>query len=104
MSVLANFLFMKCICFSGWYLLPCFAFTICFLLIQQEIENFKKLNLINKDECVSLAPETADPTQEVPPRPTGLQKGKYESICFLKISVIKNKSVGVFTLSACAVF
>lgn len=53
-------------------------------LIQQEIENFKKLNLINKDECVSLAPETADPTQEVPPRPPGVQKGKYESICFFK--------------------
>ncbi|RLV97363.1 hypothetical protein DV515_00011850, partial [Chloebia gouldiae] len=43
-------------------------------LMKQEIENFKKLNLISKDEFVSLAPETADPTQEVPPRPPGLQK------------------------------
>lgn len=51
-------------------------------VIQQEIENFKKLNLINKDEFVSLAPETADPTQEVSPRPPGLQKGQCESICF----------------------
>uniref|UniRef100_A0A8C3M9W5 Uncharacterized protein n=1 Tax=Geospiza parvula TaxID=87175 RepID=A0A8C3M9W5_GEOPR len=51
-------------------------------LMKQEIENFKKLNLINKDEFVSLAPETADPTQEVPPRPPGLQKGKYERVCF----------------------
>lgn len=51
-------------------------------LIQQEIENFKKLNLINKDEFVSLAPETADPTQEVPPRPPGLQKGKMEVFVF----------------------
>lgn len=43
-------------------------------LIQQEIENFKKLNLISKEECDSLAPEPiADPTQEVPPE---LQKGK----------------------------
>lgn len=49
-------------------------------LIQQEIENFKKLNLINKDEFVSPAPETA----EVPPGPQGLQKGRYESICFLE--------------------
>lgn len=73
-------------------------------LIQQEIENFKKLNLINKDEFVSLAPETGDPTQEVLPRPPGLQNGKYESIWFFRISVIKNKSVGVLTLSACAVF
>lgn len=53
-------------------------------LIQQEIENFKKLNLINKDEFVSPAPEIADPTQEVPPGPQGLQKGRYESICFLE--------------------
>ncbi|XP_063271511.1 la-related protein 1B isoform X2 [Prinia subflava] len=43
-------------------------------MMKQEIENFKKLNLINKDEFVTLAPETADPTQEVPPRPPGLQK------------------------------
>lgn len=43
-------------------------------LIQQEIENFKKLNLISKEEFDNLAPESiADPTQEVPP---GLRKGK----------------------------
>ncbi|KAF4790031.1 La-related protein 1B [Turdus rufiventris] len=44
--------------------------------MKQEIENFKKLNLINKDEFVNLAPETADPTQEVSPRPPGLQKAE----------------------------
>lgn len=51
-------------------------------LIQQEIENFKKLNLINKDEFISLGPETADPTQDVPPRPPGLQRSKCEEFVF----------------------
>lgn len=46
-------------------------------LIQQEIENFKKLNLISKEEFDNLAPEPiADPAQEVPPGPPGLQKVK----------------------------
>ncbi|KAJ7423853.1 La-related protein 1B [Willisornis vidua] len=45
-------------------------------MMKQEIENFKKLNLISKEEFVSLAPEMADPTQEVPPRPSGLQKAE----------------------------
>lgn len=58
--------------------------------IQQEIENFKKLNLISKEEFVNLAPEPiADPTQEVPPGRPGLQKGKYYIFGF-RISVIKN--------------
>nr|XP_021147994.1 la-related protein 1B isoform X2 [Columba livia] len=44
-------------------------------IMKQEIENFKKLNLISKEECYNLAPEPiADPTQEVPPGPPGLQK------------------------------
>ncbi|XP_071411675.1 la-related protein 1B isoform X4 [Pithys albifrons albifrons] len=45
-------------------------------MMKQEIENFKKLNLVSKEEFVSLAPEMADPTQEVPPRPSGLQKAE----------------------------
>jgi len=46
-------------------------------LTQQEIENFKKLNLISKEEFDNLAPEpTADPTQDVPPGPPGLRIGK----------------------------
>ncbi|KAJ7420563.1 hypothetical protein BTVI_21002 [Pitangus sulphuratus] len=43
-------------------------------MMKQEIENFKKLNLISKEELVILAPEMADPTQEVPPGPPELQK------------------------------
>ncbi|XP_027755348.1 la-related protein 1B isoform X6 [Empidonax traillii] len=45
-------------------------------MMKQEIENFKKLNLISKEEFVILAPEMADPTQEVPPGPPELQKAK----------------------------
>lgn len=46
-------------------------------LIQQEIENFKKLNLNTKAEFDNLAPDPfADSTQEVAPGPPGLQKGK----------------------------
>ncbi|XP_032540730.1 la-related protein 1B isoform X3 [Chiroxiphia lanceolata] len=45
-------------------------------MMKQEIENFKKLNLISKEEFVILAPEMAGPTQEVPPGPPGLQKAK----------------------------
>ncbi|XP_051476000.1 la-related protein 1B isoform X3 [Apus apus] len=45
-------------------------------MMKQEIENFKKLNLISKEDFDSLAPEEiADPTQEVSPGPPGLQKG-----------------------------
>ncbi|XP_030306722.1 la-related protein 1B isoform X2 [Calypte anna] len=44
-------------------------------MMKQEIENFKKLNLISKEEFDNLAPEQiADPTQEVPPGPPGLRK------------------------------
>ncbi|KAM9579905.1 la-related protein 1B isoform 3-T3 [Guaruba guarouba] len=47
-------------------------------MMKQEIENFKKLNLISKEECDSLAPELiADPTQEVP---SELQKGLAEEL------------------------
>ncbi|KFW81970.1 La-related protein 1B, partial [Manacus vitellinus] len=48
--------------------------------MKQEIENFKKLNLISKEEFVILAPEMAGPTQEVPPGPPGLQKGIARSL------------------------
>lgn len=49
-----------------------------FSLIQQEIENFKKLNLISKEEFDNLAPEpVADPTEEIPPGSSGLEKGKW---------------------------
>ncbi|XP_050830052.1 la-related protein 1B isoform X2 [Serinus canaria] len=57
-------------------------------MMKQEIENFKKLNLINKDEFVSLAPETADPTQEVPPRPPGLQKAEELACNFLSAEAL----------------
>ncbi|XP_061216414.1 la-related protein 1B isoform X5 [Neopsephotus bourkii] len=47
-------------------------------MMKQEIENFKKLNLISKEECDSLAPEPiADPSQEAPP---ALQKGLAEEL------------------------
>ncbi|PKU35670.1 la-related protein 1b [Limosa lapponica baueri] len=47
------------------------------LILEQEIENFKKLNLISKEEFDNLAPELiADPTQEAPPGPPGLRKGR----------------------------
>lgn len=46
-------------------------------LTQQEIENFKKLNLNTKGVFDNLAPDAfADPTQEVPPGAPGLRKGK----------------------------
>ncbi|RMB99545.1 hypothetical protein DUI87_23798 [Hirundo rustica rustica] len=56
-------------------------------MMKQEIENFKKLNIINKDEFVSLAPETANPTKEVPPRPPGLQKAEELACNFLSTEV-----------------
>nr|XP_047934056.1 la-related protein 1B isoform X3 [Anser cygnoides] len=43
--------------------------------MKQEIENFKKLNLISKEEFDNLAPEpVADPTEEIPPGSSGLEK------------------------------
>lgn len=46
--------------------------------LQQEVENFKKLNLISKEEFDNLTPEHAiDPNQEVPPGPPRSQQGIY---------------------------
>lgn len=40
------------------------------LLLQQEVENFKKLTVISKDEFDTLAPKLPiDPNQEGPPPP-----------------------------------
>lgn len=48
-----------------------------FSLIQQEVENFRKLNLVSKEEFDHLAPELiADQTQEILPGSSELQKGK----------------------------
>ncbi|XP_017940128.2 la-related protein 1B isoform X2 [Manacus vitellinus] len=55
--------------------------------MKQEIENFKKLNLISKEEFVILAPEMAGPTQEVPPGPPGLQKAKELTCSILSFEV-----------------
>ncbi|XP_017685397.1 PREDICTED: la-related protein 1B isoform X1 [Lepidothrix coronata] len=56
-------------------------------MMKQEIENFKKLNLISKEEFVILAPEMAGPTQEVPPGPPGLQKAKELTCSILSFEV-----------------
>ncbi|XP_027571790.1 la-related protein 1B isoform X2 [Pipra filicauda] len=56
-------------------------------MMKQEIENFKKLNLISKEEFVILAPEMAGPTQEVPPGPLGLQKAKELTCSILSFEV-----------------
>ncbi|KAG2465435.1 LARP1 protein, partial [Polypterus senegalus] len=43
---------------------------------QQEVENFKKLSLISKEQFDNLAPEPPiDPNQEVPPGPPKTQQG-----------------------------
>ncbi|XP_064507568.1 la-related protein 1B isoform X2 [Pseudopipra pipra] len=55
--------------------------------MKQEIENFKKLNLISKEEFVILAPEMAGLTQEVPPGPPGLQKAKELTCSILSFEV-----------------
>lgn len=45
---------------------------MCSRVPQQEVENFKKLNVISKDEFDTLTPKVPiDPNQEVPPMPGG---------------------------------
>uniref|UniRef100_A0A663MCM1 La ribonucleoprotein 1B n=1 Tax=Athene cunicularia TaxID=194338 RepID=A0A663MCM1_ATHCN len=57
-------------------------------MMKQEIENFKKLNLISKEEFYNLAPEpVADPTQEVLPGPPGLQKDLAEELACDLLSI-----------------
>ncbi|NXJ06117.1 LAR1B protein, partial [Odontophorus gujanensis] len=53
--------------------------------VMQEVENFKKLNLVSKEEFDNLAPElNADRTQEIIPASSELQKGKsHELACNL---------------------
>lgn len=42
--------------------------------IQQEVENFKKVNMISQDQFDTLTPEPpVDPNQEVPPEPPWFQ-------------------------------
>lgn len=46
---------------------------------QQEVENFKKLNVISKDEFDTLTPKApVDPKQEVPPPP---MPGGFAAFC-----------------------
>nr|XP_008110243.1 PREDICTED: la-related protein 1B isoform X1 [Anolis carolinensis] len=45
------------------------------IAMKQEIENFKKLNLISKEEFDNLTPDEIDPNQEVLPSPSGSQQG-----------------------------
>lgn len=47
-----------------------FLLIACFRVPQQEVENFKKLNVISQDEFETLAPKMpVDQNQEVPPLP-----------------------------------
>ncbi len=55
---------------------------------QQEVENFKKLNMISKDEFDTLTPKVpVDPNQEVPPPPMSggfveLTQAEHPVCCF----------------------
>lgn len=45
--------------------------------MQQEVENFKKVNMISREQFDTLTPEPpVDPNQEVPPGPPRFQQGK----------------------------
>lgn len=47
------------------------------LPMQQEVENFKKVNMISREQFDTLTPEPpVDPNQEVPPGPPRFQQGK----------------------------
>lgn len=55
-----------------------FLLIVCFRVPQQEVENFKKLNVISQDEFETLAPKMpVDQNQEVPPLP--MPGGFYET-------------------------
>lgn len=61
--------FKKCL----WY----FKFDF-FSISQQEVENFKKVHLISREEFDCLTPEPpVDPNQEVPPGPPRPQQSEY---------------------------
>lgn len=45
--------------------------------LQQEVENFKKVNMISREQFDTLTPEPpVDPNQEVPPGPPRFQQGE----------------------------
>ncbi|XP_042323642.1 la-related protein 1B isoform X6 [Sceloporus undulatus] len=46
--------------------------------MKQEVENFKKLNLISKEEFEHLTPDVIDPNQELPASPSTSQQGLTE--------------------------
>lgn len=47
------------------------------LILQQEVENFKKVHLISREQFDCLTPEPpVDPNQEVPPGPPKPQQSK----------------------------
>ena len=51
--------------------------TGCLCVLQQEVENFKKVHLITREEFDCLTPEPpVDPNQEVPPGPPKGQLSK----------------------------
>lgn len=57
---------------EGNWLLHCLP-----LPMQQEVENFKKVNMISREQFDTLTPEPpVDPNQEVPPGPPRFQQGK----------------------------
>lgn len=59
-------------CFFLSKMLSCY-----FLLLQQEVENFKKVHLISREQFDCLTPEPpVDPNQEVPPGPPRPQQSE----------------------------
>lgn len=51
-----------------------------FLVSQQEVENFKKVHLISREQFDCLTPEPPiDPNQEVPPGPPKPHQSKYST-------------------------
>lgn len=54
----------------------CWIFVNSFQM-QQEVENFKKVNMISREQFDTLTPEPpVDPNQEVPPGPPRFQQGR----------------------------
>lgn len=72
-------------------------------LLQQEVENFKKLNVISQDEFDSLSPKVpVDNSQEVPPLPmpggivSSKSNGSQMFPCLLICHVCQHRCVLLF--------
>lgn len=62
----------------GWCCLSAYS------TLQQEVENFKKVNMISREQFDTLTPEPpVDPNQEVPPGPPRFQQGEGGGGCWL---------------------